>query len=104
MNIYSQSILNIVVLCSSNMELQLLKEVLNPYSNTFLFELENIRKNQELVCNVLYISSNPTFLRINNKCFVEEVVSKMSLTLEDSQKMNQILDKLTDKSYHCKIL
>ena len=74
---------NIVVVCSSSVDIEALKEVFKKYAKEYLFELENIRKNQELVCNIIYMADSAKFLKLNNKCFVEEIIYKMSLSLEE---------------------
>ena len=79
---YSKSVANIVVICSPTVDLETLRPVLAKFSDFYLFELENIRKNQELVCNVIYMAGCAKFLKLNNKCFIEEIIQQMGLSLE----------------------
>ena len=94
---------NIVVVCSPMVDIEALKPVFKKYSNEYMFELENIRKNQELVCNIIYMASSAKFLKLNNKCFVEEIIYKIKLSLEEEERMKSILNLLTEKGFHKEI-
>ena len=47
------------------------------FSQEYLFELERVRENQELVCNIIYISRNAAFLKLSDKAFKEFIVGEM---------------------------
>ena len=100
---YHQVTQNIALVCSNLVDVDSLKPIFQEYEDFYLFEMEHIRKNQELVCVVFYMATNANFLRLNNKCFIQEIIFNLKLTLSEEDRMNLILGNLVDKNYHKEI-
>jgi hypothetical protein len=62
--------------------------------------LERVRENQELVCNIMYISRSAVFLKLQDKCFKEFIIGEMELTIEEEGRMSEILTKLMAEKYY----
>ena len=50
------------------------------------------------------MAQNANFLRLNDKCFIEEIVAMMGLTLEEEGRMTKILASLTSRHLHKQII
>ena len=49
------------------------------------------------------MAGSAKFLKLNNKCFVEEIIYQMGLSLEEEERMKSILGLLTEKGFHKEI-
>lgn len=93
-----------VIVCSKNIDPLEYSSQLMQFSTQYLFELERVRQNQELVCNIIYVSKTAYFLKLNDKSFKEMIIAEMNMTLEEEAKMAQILSKFLEHKVHRELL
>lgn len=58
---------NGIIIASNAINVEELGKRLSVFGREYLFEQERVMKNHEPFCNIIYVSKNPLFLKIDDK-------------------------------------
>ena len=94
---YSGKAENIVIICGKWLNLTQFSQLFKMYSEYYLFEVERVMQNDNVVCSIIYASASLKFLRIEKESLVDFYLERLITFKKNYEFSAELLNRLIEE-------